>query len=133
MAGIDGFATTLARETVTPGTYAVIANVTALKPPAIKRNTIDVTAHDSTGQWMEFLGGLKDGGEVSFDVNYAPDLHDVLLADLSIQGHNWRVTFPDAVAWTFKAILTGYAPDAPYDDKLSATITLKVTGVPTFA
>lgn len=135
MAGIDAFGTTLARESdSSPGTYIPVGNITALSPPGISRETIDVTAHDSEDGWMEFLGGLKDGGEVSFEVNYDPAKHDDLLADLHAQAISWRVTFPDPAAteWTVNAILTGFEPDAPYDDKLSASITLKVTGKPAF-
>lgn len=130
MAGIDGFATTIARETVTPGVYTVIGSVTALKPPALKRNTIDVTAHDSAGEWMEFIGGLKDAGEVSFDINYNPAVHDTIaITDFAVSTtKNWKITFPDATTWIYAAVLTGFAPNAPYDDKLSATLTFKVTG-----
>lgn len=129
MAGLDGFSTTIARETVTPGTYTVIGSVTALKPPALKRNVIDVTAHDSPGEWMEFIGGLKDAGEVSLDINYNPAVHDTLTADFALTTtKNWKITFPDATTWIFAVVLTGFAPNAPYDDKLSATLTFKVTG-----
>jgi predicted secreted protein len=135
VAGIDAFGTTLARESdSTPGTYIAIGNVTSLSPPGISRETLDVTAHDSPDGWMEFLGGLKDGGEVSFDVNYDPAKHDDLLADFQADDPvNWKVTFPDTAAteWTFPGILTGFEPDAPYDDKLAASLTLKVAGKPT--
>jgi predicted secreted protein len=134
VAGINAFGTTLGRESdMTPGTYIAVADITALSPPGVSRNTIDVTSHDSEDAWMEFVGGLKDGGEVSFEVNYQPDLHDALLADLdAVDAISWRVTFPDTTAWTFDAILTGFEPDAPFDDKLSASLTLKVTGKPDF-
>lgn len=131
MAGLDGFGTILARETATPGTFAAIANVTALSPPGLSRETLDVTAHDSPNGYMEFLGGLKDPGEVSFDVNYDPEQHDALVADFEDQAINYKVTFPNGTTWTFPAILTGFEPDAPYDDKLSASISLKVSGKPT--
>jgi predicted secreted protein len=134
MAGIDAFGTTLGRESdMTPGTYISVASITALSPPGISRNSIDVTAHDSTDGWMEFIPGLKDGGEVSFDINYQPDVHDALLDDLdSAATQNWRVTFPDGTQWDFAAFLTGFEPDAPYDDKLAASLTLKVSGKPVF-
>jgi predicted secreted protein len=134
MAGLDAFGTTLGRESdMTPGTYIAVASITSLSPPGISRNAIDVTAHDSADGWMEFLPGLKDGGEVSFDINYQPDVHDALLDDLSSNTvQSWQVTFPDGTPWTFDAFLTGFEPDAPYDDKLAASITLKVSGKPVF-
>lgn len=133
MAGINAFGTILAREDdVTPGTYVAIGNITGISPPGISRETLDVTAHDSPDAWMEFLGGLKDAGEVSTDVNYDPAKHDALVADFDDDDpHNYRVTFPEGSTWTFPAIITGFEPDAPYDDKLSASITWKVAGKPT--
>jgi predicted secreted protein len=44
---------------------------------------------------------------------------------------NYQIVFPDGTTWKFGAILTGFEPDAPYDDKLAATLTWKVTGKPT--
>ena len=81
---------------------------------------------------MEFLGGLKDGGEVSFDMNRRPSTHDVLVADFEDDDpRTYRVEWRSGAAWTFDAILTSYEPDSPYDDKLSCSATLKVTGQPT--
>jgi hypothetical protein len=53
-------------------TFTEIANVTSISGPSISRNVYDVTAHDSTDSYMEFIGGLKDGGELSFDLNWDP-------------------------------------------------------------
>lgn len=137
MAGIDGFGTVLARgDGATPTeTFTAIANVNNIGGPGLSRETIDVTAHDSPDQWMEFLGGLKDGGEVSMDVNYDPAEHDTLLDDFDATDPiNYQLVFPDAASttWQFPTILTGFEPTAPYDDKLTATIGFKVAGKPTF-
>lgn len=138
MAGINGFGTALQRgDGATPTeVFTTIANVTSINPPSMERETIDVTAHDSEDAWMEFVGGLKDGGEVSADVNYDPSEHDVLVGDFDDEDpRNYRIVFPDdlATTWSFKAILTGFEPEAPYDDKLAASLTWKVTGKPTLS
>lgn len=137
MAGIDGRGTALQRgDGATPEVFTTIANVTSINPPSMERETIDVTAHDSEDGWMEFVGGLKDGGEVSADVNYDPSEHDVLVADFDDENpRNYRIVFPDADAttWSFQAILTGFEPEAPYDDKLAASLTWKVTGRPSLS
>jgi predicted secreted protein len=130
MAGEDGFGTQLQR--FGGSSFAAIASITSIAGPGLKREVIDVTAHDSPNGWMEFLGGLKDGGEVSFDINRRPAVHDVLIADFEDdEPRSYRVEWPSGAAWTFDGILTGYEADSPYDDKLSASVTLKVTGQPT--
>lgn len=134
MAGIDGFGTQFQRgDGAGPEVFTALANVTNISGPGLSRETIDVTAHDSPDQWMEFIGGLKDGGEVSVDINYDPADHDTLVADMDdTEPRNYKVVFPDAGSstWSFAGIMTGFEPEAPYDDKLAASLTFKVTGKP---
>ena len=134
MAGLDGFGVLLERSDMaaTP-VFTALAGITNLGGPELERETYDVTAHDSPDAWREFIGGLKDGGEVSAEVNYNPDAHDVLVADFEDDTpRNYRITWPGVGAvWAFAAILTGFNPEAPHDDKMTAEITLKVSGRPT--
>lgn len=133
MAGIDSFGIALERSDMaaTP-VFAPIANVTNLSGPEIERETYDVTAHDSADGWREFIGGLKDGGEVSIEVNFDPRDHDALLADLDdVVARDYKITFPGAIGnWAFKAFMTGFSAEAPVDDKMSGEMTFKVTGKP---
>lgn len=136
MAGVDARGTTLSRGQgdIDPGpeTFDPIANITSLTPSGITRDILDVTAHDSPNGYREFLGGLKDPGEISFDVNYDPSEHDTLVEDFEVLDPiNYEISFPDGTVWAMPATITGFEPDAPFDDKLTASITLKVTGKPT--
>jgi predicted secreted protein len=129
VAGENAFGTQLQR--FNGSSFAAIASITSLAGPGISRETLDVTAHDSPDGWMEFLGGLKNGGEISADINRQPSTHDVLVADFEDDDpRTYRMEWPSGAAWTFDAILTGYECDSPYDDKLSASLTWKVTGKP---
>jgi predicted secreted protein len=133
MSGLNAFGTKLQRgDGAGTEVFVSIADVTALTPPALSRDTLDVTSHDSVNGWMEFVGGLKDPGECSADVNYQPAEHDALVSDFEDDvPRNYKIVFPDGTTWAFAALLTGFEPDAPYDDKLAATLTWKVTGKPT--
>lgn len=137
LAGNDAFGTQLQRgDGGDPETFTAIANVTSIGGPGLTRNTIDLTAHDSPDAWMEFKGGLKDGGEISADVNYDPATHDSLVDDLAdADPRNYQLVFPDTAAttWTIKAILSGFEPGAPHDDKLTASLTFKISGKPVLA
>ncbi|GAA3223272.1 phage tail tube protein [Actinocorallia longicatena] len=134
MSGLNAFGTLLKRGNGAPSeVFTAIANVTSINPPGMSRETLDMTAHDSEDGWMEFLGGLKDGGEVSTDINYMPAVHDTLIADFDDdEPRNYQIVFPDPdqTTWTVAVILTGFEPEAPYDDKLSASLTWKVSGKP---
>ena len=135
MAGLDAFGTQLQRgDGATPTeAFAAIANVTDITPPGIERETYDVTAHDSLEGWREFIGGLKDGGEVEIEVNYDPREHDTLISDFAdALPRNYKVVWPGTLgSWAFAAILTNFEPEAPHDDKLAASLTFKVSGKPT--
>jgi predicted secreted protein len=129
MAGENAFGTQLQR--FNGSSFVAVASITSLSGPGLSRETIDVTAHDSPDAWMEFVGGLKDGGEVSADINRRPGVHDVLIEDFEDDDpRTYRIEWPSGAAWTFDAILTGYEPDSPYDNKLTASLSWKVTGKP---
>lgn len=135
MAGKDAFSTQLQRgDGEVSETFTAIANVTNITPPGIERTALDVTAHDSPDGYQEFVGGLKNGGEVTIEVNYDPSEHDTLIDDFDDPDpRNYKIVWPTAVggSWTFAAVMTGFAPEAPHDDKLTAEITFQVSGKPT--
>jgi predicted secreted protein len=112
--------------------FTAIGNVTNVSGPEIERETYDVTAHDSVSGWREFIGGLKDGGEVSIEVNYDPRKHDDLVADFEdAVPRDYKLVFPDGLGeWALKLILTGFSQEAPVDGQLSAELTFKVSGKP---
>lgn len=126
-----------------PENFTTVAEVVDISGPGMSVETIDTTSHESAGGWREYISGLADGGEVSFEINYIPDSasHDAtagLLQDF--QGktlRNWNLVFPDvsSTTWAFSAFITGFEPTAPAsgNDKLGASVTMKVTGQPTLA
>jgi len=134
VAGLDAFGIALKRgDGATPTeTFTTLAHVTNVGGPEIERETYDVTAHDSVDGWREFIGGLKDGGEVSIEVNYDPRVHDDLVADFEDTApRNYKITFPGTLGeWAVKLILTGFSQEAPVDGKLAAELTFKVSGKP---
>ncbi len=138
MTVLHAFGTKFQRETVTPGTYADIAQVVNISGPSLSRDTVDATNHASTSRWKEFIGGLRDAGEVTVELQFDPDStgHADLRSDLAVDAvHNYRIIFtdPTPTQWTFAALVTRFEPRAPHDEKLTATVSLKLSGVPTFA
>lgn len=139
MSGTHGFGTKL-RRGGTAGT--AVANVTSVRGPGWRTDTADVSAHDSSSAHEEAVVGIIRTGEVTLDINWGPDevTHDEtaggLLADLKARtSQSWAIEYPTSPATfiTFTGYVTGYEPTAPYDDKLTATVTLKPTGAITLA
>jgi len=136
MAGLDAFGAVLERSDMDSNpTFTEIANVTSISGPSISRNVYDTTAHDSPDAYMEFIGGLKDGGELSFELNWDPEnaTHEALFSDLNdIVPRDYNLVLPQDIAtFAMTAILTAFDVGLPVDDKLTASVTYKITGKPT--
>lgn len=124
-----------------PAALVKLGEVTSIKPPQPSRDTIDTTSHDSTGDYREFISSLIDAGEASFTINYNPGsptetLVNAAFAAGDLRGFAIDLNAPGGGAQrriAGSAIVTGFAPDdVVIDDKMSATITLKVSGPLTF-
>lgn len=141
-----GFGSTLevsdaTETTVAASTAAItIGELIAVSPPQVTKDIIDTTHMGSANTAREFIAGLIDYGEASFEINYNPnDTTDAELQTIELERlwREYQITFtkPDAseVTCTFKAIMTGVERSTPMDDKATASITLKVTGAPAWA
>jgi hypothetical protein len=53
---------------------------------------------------------------------------DALITRIKGKKVKGRMTFPNAVVWTFDCIRTTYEPAAPNEDKMTASVGFQVTG-----
>lgn len=128
---VIGYGTTFAfGDGADPEVFTALAEVTDITPPSDSIDIIETTHMTSPNRTKEFIAGLSDPGECSFDIHFIPGTGD----DTVIQGrrntgtvNNYQITWPGSGTWTFAAILTGYAPTAPVNDRMTATVTFKVT------
>lgn len=103
----------------------------------LKKATPEVTHHASPSRWREFISGLREGGEVTFDINYIPTdtTHTALIAQFNADtAGSWTLVWPDtsATKYSFSGILNGFEPTGVVDGKLTASITIKITGAINF-
>jgi predicted secreted protein len=135
MAGLSAYGTQL-KIGGTAGTAVV--NVTNIDGPGMSADTIDVSAHD-TGDWRDYVAGPLDGGEVTLRLNFDPGTathaNTTGLLDYfqDRASASYALVFPDNTTYTFTAYVTAFQPTAPFDEKLEATCTLKITGAVTLA
>lgn len=114
-----------------PGTFDAIAEVIAITPPNEQADDIEATHLKSPNRTREYIAGLIEPGEMSFQINWVPnDTTGQLLLALKASGdtRQHRITWPNGVTWTFSAYIKGFEPTTPIDDRLTATITARVTG-----
>lgn len=115
----------------TPTDFTYLSEIFDVTPPSDTTDTPDATHMQSPNRTREFIDGLTDPGEASFEMNYVPG-SDSDKALIAAKGkRKWlRVTYPNGVQLLFIGIRQGYEKSAPTDDKMTASVTFKVSGEP---
>ena len=144
--GIEGGTAGWPTDTTDPSTgdptsgFTTIKEVQDFDGPGLTAGDQEVTAHGQDEAVQQWIIGLKDYGEVSFDINWDPgdSTHDGtngLLAD-----YKNRVNFRDYVIVPasdpgdyshcifFQGYVKGFEPSQPVAGVQTASITIKVTG-----
>lgn len=123
-----------------PEVFTAVAEVHDISGLSVSRDSIEVTHHGSQDGFREYLPGLKDGGEVSIGLNFDPTetTHTALFSAITggqTANTNYKIEFPDSggSSFSFSGHVTGYDVTAPIDDRLTATVTFKVSGKPSLA
>ena len=141
MAKQAAFGTRLSVQYNQTGEYVDLINVGDISGPEVNAETIDVTTHDSPNRFAEFISGMADGGEVSYDLVFdaASAPHAALynaVADRKL--HNFYVKAPGFVStaaggyWSFVGLFTKMSLSFPVTDKIGASCNIKVSGKPVF-
>lgn len=123
-----------------PELFTTLGEIVSVGGPEVERETIDVTHMESPDKFREFIGSLKDGGEIEVGVNLLVDPAGAFMIKIeqlidTDDRSNFLISFPDdnATNWGVSAILTSFSKeDAEVDGKLGASYTLKVSGKPDF-
>lgn len=128
---IAGVGVEFRRWNTTTGAWEQQAEINSISGPSPTRDTIDVTSLDSTDGYREFIGGFRDGGAVQLTMNFTRDTYDNAKADFeSDSSVSYEIAFPDAENTTIEFV--GFVTEIPLeivpDDKITATVTIKISG-----
>lgn len=118
-----------------PGTFISLSEVFNIAPPSFTVDQVDITHWQSPGHRREFASGWIDSGECSLEVNFIPGSEtDLLLNDIvdARLARTCRVVFPNTAYVEFRANLVSYDISDPNDDRMTATVTWRVTGTVTW-
>lgn len=111
-----------------------VTELTNISGPNFSADDIDVTTHNSSDYFREFVKGLTDAGEISVEgnMNYT-DYNEIYAAatTLSLQSLTINLpTSPSVTQWIANGYIKGFETEAPHDDKIGFSATAKVTGLP---
>lgn len=140
-AGEGGYGTTFAiGDGATPTeAFTKVGEVKRITPPSKSRNAVEATHLESDDAYREFKAGIKDGGEVSIELNFIPSTSHVLDAAFEAGQGNFRIVWTlsdeSTVTCTFNAVMTDWSPgDATFEDEaMLGTATFKVSGKPVYS
>lgn len=112
--------------------WQAIAEVNSISGPTMTRDTIDVTSLDSTGGYREFIAGFRDPGTVTLTMNFTATTFDLMKADFeSDTAGNYEILFPASggnYSLEFVGLVTELPVEVTADDKVTSTVTIKVSG-----
>lgn len=132
-AAFSGVGTVLSKKV--GAVYVPLAEINDIDGPNMSKGTIDVTSLDSTGGYMEFMGGFRNPGSLVLNMNFTKVAYGLMKEDFDSDNmlNDYRVVLPDASNTTFD--FKGYVSDlgmaVPHDDKVTATATITISGTVT--
>lgn len=108
-----------------------VGEVIEITPGEATTERVQATHMQSPGRRHEYIPGMIDSGEASFQINWIPgNATDTLLRGLLASGaiEEHTIVFPNGVTVTFDAAVTGFSKVLPIEDRMTATVTVAVSG-----
>lgn len=113
-----------------------LEEVFEVTPPEASVATVDATHMASPNRAKEFVSGLIDNGSASIQGNYVPNsTTDNLIRDLQAAGSETKmeITFPNGVKVSCQILIENYSQSVPVEDRMTFTVSFKVTGATTLS
>ena len=116
---------------VIPKAYLAAPEIRTLNFADAQSPEIDVTTLLSTSK--EYLLGLQDAGEFSFEMNYVPfdaAIVEMRLAKADALVRSVIIDFQEGSTFAFRGYIKAVPFQTDYQTAVSGSATLKITGVP---
>jgi hypothetical protein len=112
-----------------------VGEVIDISPGAATTERVQATHHQSPGRRHEYITGMIDSGEASFQINWLPgNASDTLIRGLLESGavEEHTIVFPNGVTVAFDAAIIGFSKVLPIEDRMTATVTVAISGEETW-
>lgn len=116
-----------------------LGEIISVTPPNPQTAEVEATHMASPNRRREYIAGMIEDGEGTFEMNYVPGSEtDVLIRGAQASGLTkpYKIVIPDGTGkWeiTGSCIVRGYERNLPIDDRMTATLTVRFTGAVTEA
>jgi predicted secreted protein len=108
-----------------------LAEITSIEGPGMTRETIDTTALDTSGGYRTFIAGFKDAGTITLNMNFTNATYTLIKGDFESNiPVKYQIVFPDTgnTTFQFEGLVTECPISIPTDDKITVSVTIKITG-----
>lgn len=115
-----------------------VSELTNISLPEMNADDIDVTTHNSSDYFREFIKGLTDAGAITVEgyFNYT-DYGTLYAMTSTLSLYSATINIPStpsdasATQWLANVYLSSLTGGIPFDDKIDFSASLKITGKPT--
>lgn len=118
------------------GTVGDVGSIISMSVDGMTRDSIDKSTMDSTNKFREFISGMADAGEITVEINYngasGASANDLNTAFQLGDAEEWTFTLPDTSKVVAQGFITNLGIAVPFDDKITQSFTIKLTGVPVY-
>lgn len=125
-------------DAASPEVFTTVPEVTKLSGPSVNFDLLDVSSHDTSGFFREFIPGFADGESIKASVNWRPS--NTVHKNLRIDGYartlrNMKIVFPDSTdnTVTMATYLKNFPPNADVGVQMTAQLEAKITGAPVWS
>ncbi len=125
--GTHGHGTTLSGSSL-----GTVGEVIDIDLGGIEATDIDLGSMDSTDKYKDFISGMIDAGEISFNCIYDKTQASSLYGAVGTSD-TFTVTFPDSATFVASGYVKNVGTTIPFEDKIEQSVTIKISGKPTFS
>lgn len=108
-----------------------IGEINSISGPAKSRETIEVTRLEDEDGYRQYIGGLREPGTVTLNMNFTRDNYDLLNTDYEsddVQQYSINLPDEDETVFTFNGLVTELPLDIPIGDKITVDLTIQISG-----
>jgi predicted secreted protein len=119
------------------GVLQQLDEIIAVTPPNPQVEDVEATHFLSPDRRREYITGLIEDGEGTFEMNLVPgsDTDEIIRAAINDgESRSYKIVLPDGdFGWAIEGdcIVKGYERNIPIDDRMTATLTVRFTGAVT--
>jgi predicted secreted protein len=110
---------------------SAVGEINSIEGPGKSRETIDVTRLEDVDGYRQKIGGLREPGTVTLNMNFTRENYDLLNQDFeSDEVQEYAIHLPDVdeTIFTFNGLVTELPLSVPIGDKITTDVVIQISG-----